>query len=126
MKPWKYYTTINIPVPSRDEHTNVFVYKAGQVVYSGPYLQYKARAHEFSGMLVEKVVNEAGYKAQREQYGFERSRLEQEFKADLLEEHGVTSNPKANRCYGIAYEECGHAGFEAIATFFDLIVELIK
>jgi hypothetical protein len=33
----------------------------------------------------------------REAYSAETSRLEEQFKADLFDEHGVTGNPKAER-----------------------------
>jgi hypothetical protein len=126
MKPWKYYSTVEVPYPNRDEFTNVFVYTLGKVLFTGPYLEYKERAHEFKGMLVEKTVNEDGLKEQRLRYGLEMSRLEQEFKADLYAEHGVTENPKANLCYGIAYDQAHHAGFESVASYFEMIVPLIK
>jgi hypothetical protein len=126
MKIWKYYTTNVVPYPSKDEFTDVFVYSKGKVVFSGPYSAYKNQSSLFVGMLIEKTVNEAGLKEQRRLYGEEASRLEQEFKTDLFEMHGVTYNPKANLCYGIAYDHAHHAGFEEVAGYFSNIVELIK
>ena len=126
MKPWKYYSTVEIPYPNRDEFTNVFVYSRGRVMWQGPFVEYKSRSSEFSGMLVEKTVNEEGLKAQRIAYGIEQSRLEQEFKADLFEEHGVTDHPKANAVYSIAYQYGHHSGHEEVASHFDTFVDLIK
>jgi len=126
MKPWKYYSTVEVPYPSKDEFTNVFVYSKGRVVWQGSFIEYKARLSEFNGMLVEKTVNEEGLKAQRVAYVVEQSRLEQEFKADLFKETGVTGHPKANKCYGIAYDYGHHAGFEEVASHFDTLVDLIK
>ena len=127
MKPYSYYKAPTIPYPNKDEYTNVFVYSKGEVVFSGPYAEFKDRGPDrFKGMLVEKTVNEDGFKEQRRLYGIEQSRLEQEFKADLFEDHGVTDNPKANKCFAIAYDAAHHAGHEAVADYFDTIVELIK
>lgn len=48
------------------------------------------------------------------------------FKADLLADHGVTTHPKADRCYSIAWE-MGHAyGLTDVASTFSQLVELIK
>lgn len=126
MKDWKYYSTVTVPYPNKDEFTDVFVYSKGKVVWQGPFLEYKDRANDFKGMLVEKAVNEAGFMMQRQTYGAEQSRLEQEFKSDLFEMHGVTYNPKAEKCYGIAYDYGHSAGFEEVAGYFDTLVDLIK
>lgn len=51
---------------------------------------------------------------------------ETEFKKDLFEEYGVSNNPKAEKCYSIAYE-LGHSnGYNEIGYYFSEIVELIK
>lgn len=127
MKPLKYYSTFEVPYPNRDEFTDVFVYSRGNVVFSGPFNEYKKRASQFAGMLVEKTVNEAGLKEQRIRYGAEQTRLEQEFKRDLFEEHGVTENPKAGLCYGLAYNYAGwHRNYSDIVRYFSELVALIK
>jgi hypothetical protein len=126
MKTWDYYKTVTVPYPSKDEFTDVFVYSKGKVVWQGPFLEYKERALSFTGMLVEKTVNEAGLKAQRVAYGAEQSRLAQEFRADLLEDYGVTDHPKASLCFGIAYDYGHSSGFQEIASYFDTLVDLIK
>jgi hypothetical protein len=126
MKPFEYYKTVEVQYPSKDEYTNVFVYSQGKVVWQGPYVPFKEIADRFKGMLVEKVVNEEGLKEQRRAYGAEVSRLEAEFKRDLFEEHGVTGNPKAGLCFGIAWDN-GHAsGYSEVASYFDTHVDLNK
>lgn len=128
MKNWSYYKTNTVPYPSNDQFMLVHVYGKGEVVWSGTYTDYRTRneAGLFKGMLVEKVIDEAALKEARQAYGAEASRLEQEFKNDLFEEHGVTDNPKAGKCYGIAYDYGHHAGYQEVASYFDEIVELIK
>jgi hypothetical protein len=126
MKPWDYYSTNSLSYPSKDEFTTVFVYSQGKTVWQGPYAEYKTKRDTFVGMVVEKVVDEAALMMQRRLYGAETGRLEAEFRRDLLEEHGVTENRKASRCYAIAYEHGHSAGFSEIASYFDEIVDLIK
>lgn len=85
MKSWDYYKTVTVPYPNKDEFTDVFVYSKGEVVWKGAYNDFKPFSDgRFKGMLVEKVVNEAGLKAQRQAYGSEQSRLAQEFKNDQI------------------------------------------
>lgn len=48
------------------------------------------------------------------------------FKADLLAEHGVTNNPKAEMAYQKAWEHGHHAGLQEVAIYFEDFVELIK
>jgi len=128
MKPFDYYKKNPLPYPSKDEYTTVFVYSKGAVVWEGTYAEFRSRndAGVFKGMLIEKIVDESRLKVARQAYGVEESRLEQEFKNDLFEYHGVTDNPKAGKCYGIAYDY-GHAyGYSEIASHFDTLVDLIK
>lgn len=59
-------------------------------------------------------------------YREETQRLKDLFKADLLEEHGVTNNPKADKCFELAWSEGHSAGFSEVASYFEEFVELIK
>jgi len=56
----------------------------------------------------------------------DQDRLTEQFRKDLLEECGVTNNPKADKAYGIAWD-LGHSyGFCEVANYFYDLVELIK
>ncbi len=128
MKPFEYYSRNPIDYPSKETYTTTYVYSKGAVVWSGTNEDYRtrARADVFKGMLVEHIVDEVALKAARQAYGAEASRLAQEFKADLFEEHGVTGHPKANKCFAIAYDYGHHAGHREMASHFDTLVDLIK
>lgn len=128
MKPMSYYDTVNISLPSRDEFTDVFVYSKGAVVWQGPFKLYKPQAEgNFKGMLVEKVVNEEGLKAQRAAHHLERQRLDAEFKADLLEDNGVTGHPKADLAFSMAMQRYhGYGNRQDAADYFEELVQLIK
>lgn len=49
-----------------------------------------------------------------------------EFKADLLQAHGVTGNPKADRAFSIAWEQGHSCGYSEVAIVFEDLAELIK
>lgn len=51
---------------------------------------------------------------------------ETEFYNDLLEEFNVTDNPKAAKCYSIAWGFGHSAGYEEVYYYFSELVELIK
>jgi len=49
-----------------------------------------------------------------------------EFKADLLQAHGVTGNPKSDRAFSLAWEQGHSCGYSEVAIVFADLVELIK
>ena len=49
-----------------------------------------------------------------------------QFHDDLLAEYGVTDNPKAEKCFRLAWEHGHSAGHEEVALYFGEFVELIK
>lgn len=53
-------------------------------------------------------------------------RIEKAVKTGLFLEYEVTNNPKADMCFAIAWE-MGHAsGIDEVASYFEMLVELIK
>lgn len=64
--------------------------------------------------------------AKRAAYRVETARLEAALKADLEDEHGVTGNPKADKCWEIAWERGHSSGYNDVACVYEDIVELIK
>jgi hypothetical protein len=66
----------------------------------------------------EKVLHKA--------YMLDSDKLDDQFKADALEELGVTRHPKAQRLYELAYEH-GHAGgYSDIWTYLNDFADLIR
>jgi hypothetical protein len=56
---------------------------------------------------------------------YEKSDISQ-FKLDLLKAYEVENNPKADKCFNLAWEY-GHAyGYSEVLTYFDELMELIK
>jgi len=53
-------------------------------------------------------------------------RLNQLFRHDLEEEHGVQDNPKKHKLFDIAWSQGHSFGFSEVALHYDELVELIK
>ena len=127
MKPISYYTTNTLRYPSKDDYTTVYAYLRGQVLWQGSARDWRdAKDTLLPNHTVEKVMDEVAFKAARLAYGVETSRLQEEFKRDLFEEHGVTGHPKAERCYSLAWVYGHSAGLDEVANYFDDLVDLIK
>jgi hypothetical protein len=128
MKQLAYYTTVEVPTPNKDDFIDVFVYSKGEVVWSGKYNDFKPFAEgRFRGMLVEKVINEDGLKAQRAAHSEALSEKMREFKDDLFAEYGVTDNPKAARAYALAKAYADDSrDLHSVRSYFEDFVNLIK
>ena len=64
-------------------------------------------------------------KALKKAHNEDTARLEDQFRADLFEEYGVSGHPKANLCYSKAWEHGHSAGLSEVALYFEDFVELI-
>jgi hypothetical protein len=64
--------------------------------------------------------------ATRDAYREEERRLNGDFKRDLLHEHGVEGNPRADRAYDLAWEQGHSGGHSEVAGHFADLVGLIK
>jgi hypothetical protein len=113
-----YYRTPNIELPKKPDYAGIVEWLETEFV--GTKAQLLAEIEK------EKAIAKAKYDAKMVIYNNELLKLEGEFITDLLDHHGVTDNPKAKRCYGIAREFGQDNGFMGVAESFDQIVELIK
>lgn len=126
MKPYEYYKTNPVPYPNRETFKSVYVYSAGLVVWHGTAEDFNEVRKQYHGNCTETIFDEESYRAARDRYQAEQQRLNDEFYADLLEEHGVTGHPKAQKAYNLAYEYGHSAGYQEVALHFADLVELIK
>lgn len=127
MKPISYYTTNTLRYPSKDDYTTIYAYLRGQVLWKGSARDWRdAKDTLPPNHTVEKVMDEVAFKDALLAYDAETSRLQEEFKRDLFEEHGVTGHPKANRCYSLAWFYGHSIGLAEVAGYFDDLVDLIK
>lgn len=90
---------------------------------------YRAHADAMDQYAKELEAYETGphaqYKEQEDTYYKEGQRLQELFKADLLEELGITGHPKADQFYAKCYER-GHAGgYSDVASIAHDLVDLM-
>jgi len=110
--------------PNKKDFSKVYAYKAGEVLWCKPYDD--VTAEERKAYTTEKVSDDEGYKAAMKLYRDDAENMTKLFIADLYDEHGVTDNPRAAKCYELAYAH-GHAtGYADIANYFAEFVELIQ
>lgn len=125
MKELEYYSTkLHYPQPS--EFTKVFVYKEGRVVFSGTVAEFNETRSLRHNPVVEKVCDDKALAAARAAYRFDVARLILEFKADLLEDSGVTGHPKAEKCFSLAWDHGHSAGLSEVKMYFEEFVELLR
>jgi hypothetical protein len=115
----------NKPWLSKDEFTWVYVYSKGSKV---DYLSLEdfRKKYKDTNLVFEKEFNEVAYKQMQKEYNEEESRCYNQFKQDLLEEYYVTDNPKAEKCFSMAWEKGHSSGYESVANEFDELVDLIQ
>jgi|GEM_PF-3044703 hypothetical protein len=128
MKPFDYYSKPQTVYPNKKDYITSYVYDKGVVLWSGPTWE-KDKAElkeEYPNALIQEILDEDAYKAQRKKYTDEEFNLQVQFQNDLFEDYGVTDNPKRFMCFDLAWEQ-GHAyGLEEVYNKFDDLVELIK
>jgi hypothetical protein len=78
----------------------------------------QAREHE-----AEQKRLKSGH---RQKYHEDRARLEEQFAADLAEEHGLVGHPKEKLLYSLAYERGHSGGFRDVAGQYEEMADLLK
>ena len=82
-------------------------------------------AHDV-GVFIIKWCDKAGLQAHREEYRNNDHRLFLEFKADLIEEHGLTGHSKAEKLFERVWDLRHADGYEAVASVFEDFVDLLQ
>lgn len=60
------------------------------------------------------------------EYNRKVNEITEKFKLALFKEHGVESNPKAEKVWSLAWEHGHSSGYSEIEIYFEEFVELIK
>lgn len=127
VKDFNEYKT-KLPFPIKTEFTTLYAYKNGRVVWEGPLAQWQLinEVEKPEHKAVERFVDEGAYKNARSAFNIDQQKLIAEFQSDLEEEFMVVGNPKADKLFGLAWQN-GHAsGFSDVYNQYDDMVELIK
>lgn len=93
---------------------------------SSNYLEYAKQLEDYSKQLLEyEQVSLKKYGEDILKYDEENIRLQNQFKADALEEVGLTGHPKAEKAFSLAYEEGHSGGFSDIYCHLCNFAELL-
>jgi len=128
MKPFDYYSKPQTSYPNKKDYITSYVYDKGECLWSGPTWE-KDKAElkeEYPNALIQEILDEDAYKAQRKQYGEETHKLHEEFVNDLFGNFNVTDNPKRFMCFELAWEKGHSNGLEEVYNEFYDLVKLIK
>ena len=128
MKPFDYYSKPQIDYPNKKDYITSYVYDKGVVLWSGPTWE-KDKAElkeEYPNALIQEVLDEDAYKAQRKQYTDEEFNLQVQFQNDLFENFNVSDNPKRFKCLELAWERGHSSGLEEVYGYFGDLVVLIQ
>ena len=128
MKPFDYYSKPQTSYPNKKDYIISYVYDKGEFLWSGPTWE-KDKAElkeEYPNALIQEVLDEDAYKAQRKQYTDEEFNLQVQFQNDLFENFNVSNNPKRFKCLELAWEKGHSNGLEEVYNEFYDLVELIQ
>ncbi len=76
--------------------------------------------------LAKYEADMATYKATRDAYNAENSRLQTKFREDVEAENGMTDHPKRDLLWSKAWERGHSSGFSDVLSAYDDLVELVK
>jgi hypothetical protein len=124
MKPYDYYETTSVSIPTKDKYTTIYYYQKGIMV--GMKKQFDASFEPPTNCVEEKVLDEVSYKAHLKHYQEENLRLQEEFRRDLIDKYNMTHHPKANECFDKAWDFGSGAGLWEVEDYFMNLVELFK
>jgi hypothetical protein len=130
LKEFNYYNEIGMDYPDYAAYSKVYVYNKGKVVVNGTTASMVPASvladYKKQGFTVETSRDTEAYNAARREYGQLEGQKNAEFRDDLFDEHGVTGNPRAQRCYDIAWSYGHSSGLQEVANYFSELVDLIK
>jgi len=125
MKPYAYYETTSVSMPTKDKYMTIYYYRKGVMV------GMKVGPHEDDfqppkNCVEEKVLDEVSYNAHMKHYHEERKRLEEQFRKDLIAEYKMSHHPKANQLFNKAWDMGCAGGLEEVEYYFRDLIELFQ
>ena len=128
MKPFDYYSKPQTVYPNKKDYTTYYVYDRGEMLYCGTCINQPVSKlkEDYPNAVIQEVLDEEEYKAQRKRYSDESAKLYKEFQNDLFEDYGVSDNPKRHKCFDLAWEHGHSSGLEEVYNYFGDFVNLIK
>jgi hypothetical protein len=124
MKPYAYYQTTSVSIPSKDNYITIYYYRKGVMV--AMKRQFETDFEPPENCVEEKVFDEVSYNAHRKHYSEELKRLQEELRHDLIAEYKMSHHPKANQLFNKAWDMGCAGGPEEIEYYFRDLVELFQ
>ncbi len=126
-----------LPYPTKDQFKTTYWYKSGKLIATQLPLGMDGLGGKVvfepgftqkdldSAAVREKNVDEVAYKKAYDTYRTEDGRIHDKFRADLLEDLGMTGHPKADKFFSKAWED-GHAhGYSEVYNVAQNLVDLV-
>lgn len=123
MKPYDYYQTTSVSIPTKDKYMTIYYYRKGVMV--GMKRQFDVDFVPPKGCVEEKVLDEVSYNAHLKHYHAELKRLQDELCADLIQKYKITDHPKAIKIFNKAWDMGCSGGPQEVEYYFQDLVELI-
>jgi hypothetical protein len=126
MKPFDYYSNVDVKYEGSENYTTYFVYNKGECIFQGSGKEYKKAMNGFpKNAVIQKVYDRDGHRRLLSEYNKKLNMLKEEFKADLFNEFDVTNNPKRDLCFEKACDIGHSSGYSEIYNVFSDLVDLI-
>lgn len=121
----KYVNTY--PYPSKADFTSTYYYKEGKLIAINNMagLDIKIPDIDLKTCTKEAIFNSEIFKAERNKYHDNGSRLRDQFKEDLADELGLTGHPKFDKLFEIAWCDRGDEGYQAVYETASDLAELL-
>jgi hypothetical protein len=126
MKPFDYYSKPQTLYPNKRDYITVYVYDKGVCIHESDNYTKSILKEKYPNAVIQEVLDDEAYKAQRKQYDEEKFNLYVQFQNDLFENFNVTDNPKRSKCFELAWEKGHSNGLEEVYNEFYDLVELIQ
>ncbi len=121
-----------LPYPRKAQFTATYWYRAGvpAAVQLGDgavkYLIPNLDPGVLQKLTSERVLDEVGFKAAREEYNRQESSIDKRFFEYFCEELDIVGHPKAALLYAKAYEHGHSSGHAEIMNYGEILVNLIR
>lgn len=127
MKPFDYYSNVG-PYPLKKDSTNFHVYFKGKKVgtWHATGISKRELVKSYPSAVIEEDFDAEAFSYALNKYNVKAGQLREEFIQDLFKEFDVSDNPKARKCYDIAYGRGHSYGYSEVYNEFADLVELIR
>lgn len=139
MKDFEYYSTNDMKYPDKADFTVTKLYVKTEICSGynnireyfdmpSSYTSFDVKNNipDKDKFIIETVFDKEGYTEYTNKYMSCLNEKEAQFKADLLEEAGITDHPKADMLFNKAWEQGHSSGYSEVYNCFYDLLDLIQ